>query len=521
MNLRTSMAAIALTIAATSGQADAKKLYERAWLEARSPSFLVISSVNEKKTRTLVQELEDFRQIVSVFTTATELKPRVPTVLYVFPGPFKDIGLTDPIVGFLRPGMRANYAVVRPDGGAPLSHSIQHEYTHFVARNQGGQAYPRWYDEGFAEVLATVNLRDGKFDFGNASPGRLYDLNFGVWMKYARLIDDKQTVDLSRREGAMYYAEAWALVHYLTWGRPGVDTDTQLSAYLAARERGIAADTAFEEAFDVDLDQLDGDVRRYMSKARYKSGTLKHPFEGREVSMRKMAADEVAAALGNLCIVTGHFKAALPYAEAALRANPRNARALVDRADLYKFAGEFQAAEPLYEQAIAIEPASDLHHLDFAEYWLDRLRADEDSGARATYLGRAREELLAARKLNDRNPETLAMYGNTFLIAPVDAAAAVDALEQAQQLLPSEVQIKFMLARAYVAAGRRRDARPLLADIQAWATGNRSKAARKLLQKLDAGESLDGALDEDEPDTADENPAQARHPGLYTPISTR
>ncbi|MDH4023743.1 MAG: tetratricopeptide repeat protein [Gammaproteobacteria bacterium] len=504
MNFRTSMALMALTLAATSGQAEAKELYERAWLEVRSPNFLVISSVNDKKTRTLAKELEDFRKIVSVFTTAAELEPRVPTVLFVFPGAFRDIGLADPIGGFFHQGMRANYAVVRSDGGGPLSHFIQHEYTHFVVRNQGGQAYPRWYDEGFAELLATVNLRDGKFDFGNASPGRLYDLNSGVWIKYARLIDDKQTTGLSRSEGAMYYAEAWALVHYLTWGRPGVSASPQLGAYLAARERGTAANTAFEEAFGVDLGELDGKVRRYISKARYRRGTLKRPFDARQVSMRKMAADEVAAALGNLCIVTGHHEAALPYVEAALRANPRNARALVDRADLYKFADAFQAAEPLYEQAIAVEPANDLHHLDFAEYWLDRVRTAEDGAARATFLGRAREELLAARKLNDSNPETLAVYGSTFLIDGQDPAAAVDALEQAQQLLPSQAQIKFMLASAYITAGRLRDARSLLAAVQAWEEGNGSEAARELLQKLEAGGSLDGVPEEEEPETAEE-----------------
>ncbi len=493
--------ALAAGLLVAASTTDCKELYERDWLEARSPNFVVVSSIRQKATVTLVQELEDFRQLVSLFTNAAVLEPRVPTLIFVFPGEIRDIGLVSPVAGFFHARMRANYAAVRVVPRMPLSYTIQHEYTHFLMRNQGRQAYPRWYDEGLAELLGSVNLRNGKFDLGNAPQGRMYALveQAGAWMPYDRLVDDRQIRDMNSTEIQRFYAQSWALTHYLSWGKPGFNFNDGLQAYLVDRESGTGAVAAFERAFGEDTKKLAKVVRNYLRKdARYSKGALRKPFDAGQVRIRRMARDEVAAALGHYCIMIGRIEEAGGYVDAALAANPSNARALVDRADLHKHADRFAEAEALYPQAIALEPDNDLHHLDFGEYWLDRAEGASDSEMRRQFLSKARQEFVLADQINDHNPETLAMYGSSFLFPGENPARGVETLEYAHELLPSEPTIKLLLAQAYHAVGRTTEARPLLQAVIAWEHEGRATVAESLLEQIEAG---------DEPAAEPEEPA--------------
>jgi Flp pilus assembly protein TadD len=461
-------------------------LYEQAWLEARSPNFIVASTLGEKGTREIVRELEDFRQLIQIFTNAKELHPRVPTLLMVFPGPLRDIDLVDPVAGYFHAGLRANYAVARRIPGEPISYFMQHEYTHFIVHNQSRLIYPAWFDEGFAEVLATVKVREGKFEFGQAEEGRMYRLAAGPTLAGSRLVDEVNTFKLSREDGQSFYAQAWGLVHYLTWGRPGTNFGQQMSAYLVSREGGTPPVPAFEEAFGEDVDKINARVKSYFSgKAKYYKGGLAHPFDATQIVLRPMKPDEVAAEIGHLCMETGHIDKVREYSEAALAINPNSARALVDMADVHKHNKDFEGARPLYEKAIALEPQSDWHHLDFGEYWLDLAEMSSEPAKREELLQQARHEFVLANSLNDKNPETLAIYGNSFVMEGRNPAKGVDTLELAHDLLPSHSRISFMLARAYVAVGRKDEARPLLNAMRAWSHQGGAEAAEKLLAEID------------------------------------
>lgn len=488
----------AAILVAIESPAVGREIYDGRWIEARSPNFVVASAIDADATVRLVQELEDFRQVVASFTNVRVLEPRVPTWMFVFPREVGSLGLSGLVAGLFHNDMRANFAIVRVVPGVPLSQVIQHEYAHFLMHNQGSQAYPRWYDEGLAEVLATVNLREGAFDFGNASMGRLYELyQPGAWMSYERLVDDDQVRDMSQKEVLRYYAQSWALVHYLSFGKPGFSVTDALTAYLDDRESGTRSTPAFERAFGEDASTLARVVQRYLKKgARYGRGNLKSPFAADAVQVRQLPRDEVAAAVAGLFLMRGRQAeadarteadaGASACAAAALADNPRNARALVIQADLHKFAGRYAEAQALYPQAIALQPENDLHHLDFGEYWLDLAEAASDGAQRRELLSKARQEFVLAHKLNDRNPETLAMYGSSFLAAGEDPARGLDTLELAHQLLPSESGIKLLLARVYMAVGRGGEAQPLLRSVIAWDHEGRATAARELLAQIEA-----------------------------------
>lgn len=479
---------LGLVFAVSPLQGHGKQLYDRPWIEARSPNFVILSAAKEKPTIEMLQELEDFRQVVAIFTNVSLLEPRVPTGTFIFfRDPFKALGLVDLIAGFFQQSMRANYATARLMPGMPSGLIIKHEYTHFLMRNHGGQAYPLWYEEGMAELLSGATIKEGKFDLGKTWAGRLQALvAFGTWTPYQKLIDDDYYPRLTYKEQAQYYPQSWALVHYLAWGKPGFRLVDGMETYLADREAGTPALPAFERAFGENTKQLHRAIKDYLRNARYITGELRQPFDPARIEVRKLASDEVAAAIGWLCLELGRTKEATPFIDAALKVNSRNGRALVARADLHALAGEFEQAEPLYRQAIELEPDSDLHHLDFGEYWLSRAQDTADATERAWLVKNARTQFVLTDKLNDRNPETLAMYGSSFLLEGEDPAKGVEVLEFAHELLPSNTQIKLLLARIYVAAGRRSKARPLLRAIVTWDRKNSASEAAKLLEKIDS-----------------------------------
>jgi len=483
---------LVLILALCTVAAHAGEVWEGQWIEARSPNFVVTSALGKSDTTQLVQELEDFRTLVGAVTNAAELKERVPTHVLVFKDPVADIGLRGLVSGGFYPRMRDNYAVARGTAGGwtrtlqGLGFTLQYDYTVFLIRNQAARGYPSWYAVGLAEVLGAADLHDDRFVLGGPPPGRLQVLSQpGRWLPYSRIIDASQLSRLNGHEADLFYSQAWALVHYLSFGKPGLDLPVALKEYLADLERGTAPVPAFEKAFHEDMATLDKTVRRYLKQARSTNGTLTHTFDPAGIAVRELASDEVAARLAMLSLSIRQFKPAGKFADAALAANPDNAAALVVRADLLKIAGKYPDAEALYVKAIVLEPDSDLHHLDFGQYWLDRAAGAADDPVRHDYFNKARLEFYKADKLNDHNPETLAYYGFSYLLEKVNEAKGVATLEYAHTLLPSNINITLMLAQLYVTTGQPIKARPLLQAVSAWGSARQVEFVDKILADMD------------------------------------
>ena len=112
-------------------------------------------------------------------------------------------------------------------------------------------------------------------------------------------------------------------------------------------------------------------------------------------------------------------------------------------------------------------------------------------------LKQARQHYVRSYKLDPGIPETYAMYGSSFLAPGEDPARGLETLEHAYSLLPSNTEILWLLAQAYVQLGREDDARPLAERIVATThAGDRAEAVDEMLAEL-------AETDEDEADDGD------------------
>ena len=114
----------------------AMEVWERDWIQVRSPHFTVNSALSEKRTVELVTDLENFRRVVELITNMQRFEERIPTRIYMLPIKKSDFGITGSVAGYMLSGLRGNYAAMVPSGA--FTDEVQkHEYVHFLVHNRG------------------------------------------------------------------------------------------------------------------------------------------------------------------------------------------------------------------------------------------------------------------------------------------------------------------------------------------------------------------------------------------------
>lgn len=457
-----------LTAPLLLGATCSTRIHERTWIEARTPNFTIWSCARESVTLELARELELFRAVVE-FVVGDELPSSpVPTHVYAFPTPLTYRPFAIPgAAGHFEQSMRENTIVI---AGRAASHVdstelIQHEYVHFLLQNHGDFIYPKWYHEGFAEFLASVRLVKDQIEVGGV-PSRGVP-SFDVWIPTEKLMGLEVGTRISEPQ---LYAQSWALVHYLTFGREGAgDTRRQLTGYLRAIAKGRPVDEAVETGFGIGVAELDDALRRYVRRGRYPSILVwadRFPAVG-PPRLRALSPGEAATALGELSLKRERHAQALRYFGEALLLDPDDVRARVGSAAAHEGLGRLEQAEAGYRGAVELAPDDALAQLALANYLAARASEAVEAEGRAELAVRARSHYVKSWKLDDSIPETYARYGSTFLLPGEDPQRGLDTLQHAYRMLPSSTEIRLDLARLHLALGNSREARRLALSTSA------------------------------------------------------
>jgi tetratricopeptide (TPR) repeat protein len=243
-----------------------------------------------------------------------------------------------------------------------------------------------------------------------------------------------------------------------------------MDRYLELVEAGKSDEEAFAEAFGMDTGEANRDLKIYL-KSRIGAMVFDLSvlgFDPPEPSVRPMKACEVSSALGQVALATDHSSDAQSYFEAAIACDPSNARAHAGLGDALKFQDHWEEAEPHFQRAVELGPADALNYLDLAEYFHDKAREDAFEADRKALLRAARRNYVKSQKLDPKLPETYAMYGSTYFEDGEDHTRAIETIEHANKLLPSNTDIILMLAKAYALNDRDDEARELVERYVAW-----------------------------------------------------
>jgi len=259
------------SVAFTCARADAG----HPWRVIENSHFRALSDDSVDDVEKLLLELERFRLIVLKLVTVKVPPDAPPVDLVIFnkAGDFRNYTPNDNITGFATDGRDGHRLIVMPArvAHADAMHDVRHEYVHTLMMYHNYNL-PRWYNEGLAEFLASVEIYKDKDEIivGEPPKGRrsltLYSFD--------KLVAD--TIDPAQTSLADAYLQYWLLTDYML-------TDPQrssnLSKYVALYNSGMDSLKAFKTSFGMTPQQMFRTrLRDYIH--HFKAYRMKFDFSG-------------------------------------------------------------------------------------------------------------------------------------------------------------------------------------------------------------------------------------------------
>ena len=475
---------IAILLLALAGCAGPVAL-DRKWIEVSSKNFSIYSTMSETDARSLLEDLELFRAALLVVTRLRDVPPHVPTEIYAFQASndYRQFRPMPGAVGHFVPGLRGNLVGLSAGENGILARAVlYHEYTHFLLHNEGRGYYPLWFDEGFAEMLSSVDVLGKLVRIGAVPQHRMQALTMLRKIAYSRVIGAHTFQGWRDYDMEMFYAQSWLLVHYLILGQGGRFTP-RLDRYLDRVAQGGDDQRAFEDAFGIEVSELDERMKAYAKEIPSFGLPRGDLAKELEITVRSVPTDEIANRLGWFAITMGKPPFARSYFERATAINPNNARAVAGLAEVNKFDKNWSEAEAGYQRALELTPDDWQNQLEFAEYFVYRAYLEE--AGRDENLARARERIARVIELAPEHPEAHAQLGATYTIGDQPPEPGIAPLERAATLLPAHWEIEFPLAQLHYRAKHHERALELLRRIVYQAHGRAIPEAVQMLEQLE------------------------------------
>jgi hypothetical protein len=452
----------AATSLAADGPIDLPSKGDR-WIEVHTRNFTLYGDASESKTKDVGLEMERLRSVLVALKRGNASTP-APTRIYVF----KNHQALEPYLprvdgkpgnysGFYHGGWDANYVTLSAQWNLDPRPTVYFSFIYdFIRANFSN--LPLWYETGIAGYYSTFRTEGDEARTGMISQDDLRELRgVGMWIPLDRLfaIDRGSPEYVDRERRSVYFAETWALLHYLMRGNEA--RTPQLSKFVALLGKDRPQDEAFREAFQTDYATLYGELVAYVrNNKRYfynraKFTELKPPSETR---VAPMTYEQVLVRLGDL-LASDRDRAAEAerYYQAALAADPASSGALAGLGWLRRE----QKRED--EAAALLTKAAEGGSTDYRVYYaIGRLRWEEftkrpfdpsaPSAGQKELLDAARSALRTSIELEPDFAEARAALGRTYRAEPPGANLdeGIAALEEAHRRLPSREDVAQDLA---------------------------------------------------------------------------
>lgn len=465
------------------------------WTSVRSKNFLMIGNASEKDIRRVGVRLEQFRDVFSRLFTTLKVDSPVPTTVIVFKNdesyrPFKPNANTS---GYFQSGPDVNYITLELTRDLNSQQDpftiILHEYTHLLVRNTSGNV-PTWFNEGLAEYYSNFSITsDRKVVVGRPIASHVHLLRENKMLPLRTLfqVDQKSPYYNERDKQSIFYAEAWALMHYLILGNGG-QRMAQLSKFVELISADTPMEKAFKEAFAMTFEGMEKELHAYIQRERYPilSGSFQSKVGHDSVMQAAQITEaEAQAYLGDL-LLKGNRADAEVYLQKALELDPDLPMANASLGLLRVGQGKHEEARKWLERAVAASSQNCLVHYYYA-YALSR----EGNRDMETVMGMApetaaiiRRELKRAIELRPDFIESYSLLAFVNLVTEKELEETTEMLEQVLAGSPHRHDLMFMLAQLYLRQRDFKTARQHLDKVIANGAPEVRQRAQRLLTRL-------------------------------------
>ncbi|MGE0404749.1 MAG: DUF1570 domain-containing protein [Candidatus Korobacteraceae bacterium] len=458
------------------------------WVSVQTPNFTIISNTNEKKARQVATEFERMR---AVFRAAFPNIPAegAPILVLAVKSEKDSVQLLPPdrlgkgmlkIAGLFLRGPEKSYVLLRTDvsGENPYA-TIYHEYTHYLMRNAAGWI-PLWLNEGLAEFYENTQIRSKDVLLGrpNTTALMLLRTNRILPLDVLLRVDHDSPYYRQEDKGSIFYAQSWALMHYLKIKDMQESTNRVLeyTKLVAQNSDPVAAATS---AFG-DLKKLQTELERYVDQAIFQAMQMPGSTEVDETQFRfqPITAAQADAFRADFMAYSRRSADAQTLAMQVLKEEPENVQAYETLGFLSFLDRKMDDAQKWYAKAVALNTQSYLAHYYFAVTTLDSNNSAAES--------QAENSLRTAIKLN---PSFASAYNELAVYFGKRRRNLEEARKlsvQAVQLEPGKLNFRLNSASVLMQMGRAEDAvRVIRAAMRVANTPEEKDAAQKFLDQAE------------------------------------
>ena len=348
------------------------------WIQIRTPHFVVTTNASEKQGRHIAAQFEGMRWVFHTLFPQAAVDPAAPIVILAVKDK-KDFQALEPeaylakgqleLAGLFLRGPDKNYILVRLDasGNHPFS-TVYHEYTHVL--NSKAEAWmPLWLNEGLAEFFQNTEIGNKQVMVGEPNTDDILFLrqNSIIPLPVLLKVNHDSPYYHQEQKGTVFYAESWALTHYLEVNDFAAHTH-RLSDYAEFLRSGDDSLSAAVKAFG-DLKQLQNALEGYISHGDYRQFVMKNisaSVDENTFAATPLSLNAVDALRADFLAHDGRTKEAQTLLEHVLSEDPANGPAHETMGYILFRQGNLKAARDAYEQAVKLDSQSYLAHYYYA-----------------------------------------------------------------------------------------------------------------------------------------------------------
>ncbi len=436
------------------------------WISVRSKNFTLVGNASEHDIREVASRLEQFRSVFTLLFPKARFNDALQTRVIVFKSdsafkPFKPLynGRPASVAGYFQSGPDVNYIALTSEHRNtenPYS-TIFHEFVHLLIENNIHNP-PLWFNEGLAEFYSSFEISDSdkKVTLGKPILNHVLRLRENKFIPLQTLfaVDHASPLYNERSKQGIFYAESWALVHYLLLGN-NEQRKEQFLTFLNLLSVGKPVNESFQQAFQTDFARIEKELAQYISRNYYpvRYSTLNQQVDSdKEMQSAPVSEAQTQSFLGDLLLHSNRLDDAESYLNQALTLDANLASAHSSLGLLRARQKRFGEAKEHLQRAASASTQNYLVHYYYA-YVLSREGMDEEylvSGYAPELVETMRGELRQAIKLAPDFPESYYLLAFINLVTGEQLAEATGMMVRAISLKPGREDFALVLGQIYL-----------------------------------------------------------------------
>lgn len=454
------------------------------WVKVKSKHFTLLGNASERDVRTVGTKLEQFRSVFSQLFPRVRVDSPVPITVIVFKSrsayvPFMPgyNGKVTEVAGYFQPGEDINYITLTSEFGQtnPFS-TIFHEFVHSLT-NDSTANMPLWLSEGIAEFYETLEVtdKDTKVTLGTPISHHILRLRETKFMPFPQFfaVHHKSAEYNERDKQSIFYAQAWAFVHYVMLGNNG-QRQPQLGQFVNLLGTGAPVEECFKKAFQTDFAAMEKELKNYIGGSRYPvlryTSKDKLTFDD-EMTTEPMEEAEANYYLGDL-LAHQRRTDAEKYLQTAIQLDPTLAPAHASLGLIRIYTGQLDEAQKYLEKAVTYDKAGK-NHLIYYYYAMALMREGSSVGGvqmlsssfdpqKAQLI---RTNLKRAIEINPGFARSYSLLSFINLVTGEQIDETLALLKRALQAAPGDQDLAFQLAQLYLRQNKYDDAKKTVEPI--------------------------------------------------------